>query len=518
MADQGVHDKATPAWTNNTHPKWWKDPGLRRNVGWTIILYLGLFAFGYDSSLITGMIASPRWNEYFGHPTGITLGLIVASLYFPAIVCAPLIAWSLDNLGRKWSIVLGCFGFVAGSLVGCLSTTRAMLIAGRVIIGGTNFLMIAACACLINETMHPRLRAVFSALMMSSLKLGQVVGAWIPFATLSWNSSWTWRLPLLLQAAGPVILLPFAFFLPESPRWLVSKGRGDQALDILARYHANGDCNDELVKYEIKEITETIGKEKEDRETSWKMLFASSGNRRRVAVITLCATGVVWTGSTVVSNYVAPTLKLIGITSAAQITGINGGLAIATAVASTAGSLLVDTIGRRSIWLWSTSAMLILFSVLTGLMSSFAQSPNVSLGYAYIVMLFLYDIAYSFAWIPLTAVYCTEILPYSLRAKGMAYFVTVQSLCTAIALFANPVGIKNIQWRYYIIFIGIIIVHLFLIHKLFIETKGRTIEEVSVMFDGSRAANQQIEKRTSPTVSESEDDSKSAIGSSRSIV
>ncbi|EEB97958.1 hypothetical protein MPER_02623 [Moniliophthora perniciosa FA553] len=194
-----------------------------------------------------------------------------------------------------------------------------MLIAGRVIIGGTNFMMVAACACLINEIMHPRLRAVSSAFMMTFLKLGQIVAAWAIFATLSWNSSWAWRLPLLLQATGPAILLPFAFFLPESPRWLVSTGRERQALDILARYHANGDCNDELVKHEIKEITEAICRENESRETSWKMLFTTSSNRRRVAVITLCATGLVWTGVTVVSTYVAPTLKLIGITNAAQI-------------------------------------------------------------------------------------------------------------------------------------------------------------------------------------------------------
>ncbi|EEB88411.1 hypothetical protein MPER_13767, partial [Moniliophthora perniciosa FA553] len=57
-----------------------------------------------------------------------------------------------------------------------------------------------------------------------------------------------------------------------------------------------------------------------------------------------------------------------------------------------------------------------------------------------------------------------------LRAKGIAYFVTLQSICASIAMFVNPVGIKNMQWRYYIIFIAIIIVHLFLIHKLFIET------------------------------------------------
>ncbi|KAL0576167.1 hypothetical protein V5O48_005808 [Marasmius crinis-equi] len=388
-----------------------------------------------------------------------------------------------------------------------------MLIAGRVILGATNFLTIAACACLINEFLHPRLRGIFSALMMTSLKLGQIVGAWVPFATLSWQSDWSWRLPLLLQALGAFILLPFMPFCPESPRWLVNKGREDQALEILARYHANGDRNDQLVQNEMEEIMTNIQKEKENRLTGWMALIKTPGNRRRMLVLTLCSTGVVFTGNTVVSTYVAPTLRLIGVTSAAQIAGINGGITIVSAIASTAGSLCVDILGRRPIWIGSTSAVLVSFSILAALMASFTQSPNKSLAVAYIVVLYLYNIAFSFAWIPLTALYVTEILPYSIRGKGMAYFTTTQSLFLAIALFVNPIGIANLTWKFYIVYIGIIIVHLILVYIFFIETKGRTIEEVSLVFD-------KVLVEEVPAAVESrqdEEDSKSAMESSASV-
>ncbi|KAG7097467.1 hypothetical protein E1B28_004810 [Marasmius oreades] len=502
-------------WANNTHPKWWKDPGLRKNVAWTCLLYLGLFSFGYDSSLITGMIASPRWNAYFNHPDKTRLGLIVASLYFPSVVCAPLIAISLDGLGRKYSVFLGCFGFILGSLISCFANSLGMLIAGRAILGATNFLTIAACACLINEILHPRLRGIFSALMMTSLKVGQIVGAWVPFATLSWKSDWSWRLPFLLQALGAFIMIPFMPFCPESPRWLVSKGKEEQALIILSKYHANGDHADELVQNEMEEIVTNIRKEKENKQTSWKVMFKTPGNRRRMAVLTLCATGVVFTGNTVVSNYVAPTLRLIGITSPVQITGINGGLTIMSTFSATAGSLCVDIFGRRPIWLGSTTAVLILFSILTALMSSFIQAPNKSLAVAYIVVLYLYDIAFSFAWLPLTALYVTEILPFSLRAKGMAYFTTLQSLLIAVALFVNPIGIASITWKYYIIYVGIIVLHLVLVYYLFIETKGRTIEEVALVFDKIPVTREgpSLER---PAEGESYDE-KSLIGSPNSI-
>ncbi|KAF9266188.1 MFS general substrate transporter [Marasmius fiardii PR-910] len=454
-------------WANNTHSEWWKDPGLRKNVAWVCFLYLGLFAFGYDTSLVTGMIASPRWNDFFDHPNRTRLGLIVASFYLPAVVCAPLISLSLDGLGRKYSVLLGCFGFILGSLISCFANSLGMLIAGRAILGTVNFLTIAACTCLVNEILHPRLRGIFGALIMTSLKLGDIVGA----------------LPFLLQALGPFIMVPFIPFCPESPRWLVSKGKEERALGILSKYHANGDRYDDLVKNEMEEITTSIRKEQENNQTSWKSLFKTGGNRRRLVVLTICCTGIVFTGSTVVSNYVAPTLRLIGVTSPAQITGINGGLTIVSALSSTAGALCVDILGRRPIWLGSTFGVLVTFSILTALMSSFIQSPNQSLAVAYIVVLYLYNIAWSFAWLPLTALYAAEILPYSLRAKGISYFVSLQSLLAALALFVNPIGIASLTWKYYIIYIGIIILHLVLIYFFFIETKGRTIEEVALVFD-----------------------------------
>jgi len=129
---------------------------------------------------------------------------------------------------------------------------------------------------------------------------------------------------------------------------------------------------------------------------------------------------------------------------------------------------------------------------LSGNQATFSQTSEKSLGIAYIVVLYLFDIAFSFAWIPLTALYVTEILPFSIRAKGMAYFTTVQSLLIAVALFLNPIGIANLkvrscidrlshfceilmcrhrQWKFYCVYIGIIILHLVLVYFFFVETK-----------------------------------------------
>ncbi|KAI3607515.1 hexose transporter [Moniliophthora roreri] len=73
-------------WNNNIHPCWYKDPGLRKNRARVALLYLGVFTLGYDGSLLNCLQVLPQWNEYFDRPSGSTLGLIAASLYFSMIV------------------------------------------------------------------------------------------------------------------------------------------------------------------------------------------------------------------------------------------------------------------------------------------------------------------------------------------------------------------------------------------------------------------------------------------------
>jgi hypothetical protein len=82
--------------------------------------------------------------------------------------------------------------------------------------------------------------------------------AWTTFGTQHIKSDWSWRAPSALQGLPSVLQVFLIWFVPESPRWLVSKGRETQALKTLAYYHADGDENDPLVQYEFEEIKAQI--------------------------------------------------------------------------------------------------------------------------------------------------------------------------------------------------------------------------------------------------------------------
>lgn len=87
-------------------------------------------------------------------------------------------------------------------------------------------------------------------------------------------------------------------FVPESPRWLVSKGKHDKALQVLAKFHANGDVNDKLVQYEINEIEETIVREREAaKSTGFMSFFGTKGNMHRLFICVIVGFMIQWAGN-----------------------------------------------------------------------------------------------------------------------------------------------------------------------------------------------------------------------------
>lgn len=123
---------------------------------------------------------------------------------------------------------------------------------------------------------------------------------------IGWNSEWAWRLPVLVQGYGAATLALYigCGFMVESPRWLVGKGKEAEALQILAKLHANGDEQDELVQYEMIEIKQSL---EIDRRTStgYDAFIRTKGNRRRLLVIAVIGASGQLCGNGLISYYIA---------------------------------------------------------------------------------------------------------------------------------------------------------------------------------------------------------------------
>ena len=192
--------------------------------------------------------------------------------------------------------------------------------------------------------------------------LGAIAAAWITFGTFPLGTDWAWRIPSLLQCISSVLQIIFAFFLEESPRWLISKGREEKARKIIVKYHSNGCADDPIVAIEFEEIKEALRLEREALDTtSYLSFFKTKGNRHRFLIILAVGFFSQWSGNGLISYYLTLILDSIGYRDQYTQTLINGILSIWNLITGVLFALLVNKMGRRLMFLTSTISMLVTY-------------------------------------------------------------------------------------------------------------------------------------------------------------
>lgn len=355
---------------------------------------------------------------------------------------------SLSSLARSLTLSrtrLECGVLVSDYLY--LNTTIELTIPGRVIIGSGVGIVKVAAPILIQEIAHPRLRPILGSCYQTFAYIGALLAALMTFAGLYVPGEWSWRFPSLLQTIFPIIIIVVATFCPESPRWLIKNGRSNQALKILARYHANGDTCDSLVQLEFREILTALDHETTLRQASFLDFLRTPGNRRRLFTIAMLALSLNWVGNGIISHYLTPMLKSVGVTAPTHICIINAALALWNLILSGLAATQCDRIGRRPLFLTSIAGMLVSYCLIMGLSAEFDATKKAGIGAAVIPFLFIYFGFYDIAFTPLPVTYIVEILPFSIRSKGMALFTSTASLGDSFNQFVNPIALGRMGWR-----------------------------------------------------------------------
>ena len=167
---------------------------------------------------------------------------------------------------------------------------------------------------------------------------------------------------------------------------------------------------------------------------------------------------------------------------------ISGFLQLFNLIVAVSAATQVDRLGRRTLLLTSSVGMLIYYFIITGLSGSFATADNSATGLAVIPMLFIYYGFCDIAFTLLVVSYPAEIWQYHLRSRGAAVAAFSTFLALFFNLFVNPIALNSIAWRYYIIYVAILIVICLTCYFFYPETRGRSLEEIAVVFDGDDAA------------------------------
>lgn len=200
-------------------PPWYKVASRRRLYGLlfpaAIVSYM---TSGYDGSMMNSLQTVTYWDDFFGKPRGSRLGLVSAVIALGAICSTPFAPWVADKWGRRMGITVGSSIMIIGSIIQCESTNFAMFCVSRFILGFGLTFCTTASPSLVTELSHPRERVPVTAICNTCWFLGSIMAAWITFGTRLIPSTWSWRIPSLLQMVPSLIQLSSVWFLPESPR------------------------------------------------------------------------------------------------------------------------------------------------------------------------------------------------------------------------------------------------------------------------------------------------------------
>ncbi|KAL6414263.1 hexose transporter protein [Ilyonectria robusta] len=474
---------AAAATIANPDGPWWRDGGLRKLVFWQSWMLVSQMTVGYDEVIVGTFQAMDPWQKAMGNPTPEILGLITALVFVGGFAGALVVAYPADKFGRRPTIQFGSLLCIIGSALQSAAPNRNVFIGGRFILGfGISFTTCAGPS-LLNELSHPRLRGKMASMFNVLWYVGSIIASWLSFGTGHLDNNWSWRIPSIVQTCFPLFVMTAVTFMPESPRWLCSKGRYDEAKEILVTYHANGDHDADIVKVEMEEISQALIEEREAQIAAWSNVFAIKANRKRFGIVISVAVLTLWNGQGVISYYFSPILNSIGITGTTQQTGINGGMAIWNLICAVVGALLADKVGRRPLWLASFIGMICANVPLTISSAMYANRGSQAAAYTTVVFLFLYNAAFNLACNPLLYCYTPEILPYSIRNRGLALQIVVSQAALTVNQYVNPIALDRIGYYYFIFYLGVLVLGTIIIYLTFPETKGYTLEELGALFD-----------------------------------
>lgn len=455
-----------------------------------IIASTGGLLFGFDTGVISGALPflKASWNLTSGQQEWVTTAVLIG-----AFLGAILGGRFTDVLGRKRIIIITSIIFAVGSVLCGMASNAEFLIISRILIGVAIGISSIAVPLYISEISPAKIRGALVSSFQLMITIGIVVSYFSDLAFADESNPFSWRWMFYVGVFPAIILFIGMLFMPETPRWLLSKGRNEEGEKVLARVEDPAEYENSLRK-----IREELDKDKSA--ARFKDIFTKTWS-----IPIFIAIGIMFIQQFVGINtviYYAPTIFLFaGFSGAKAAIAATVSVGIVNVLATVVSMFLIDKIGRRKLYFVGLVGMCISLLAM-GSFFIFKDSLGDSLKWATVASILIYIIFFAISLGPLGWLIISEIFPTKYRGVGVSIGSFSNWFFNAVVAFTflklawlftgegmeitnttivdgiassqtdpNPAGA-------FFIYAAVAILGIIWGYKYIPETKGKTLEEI----------------------------------------
>ena len=449
----------------------------------TLVSAMGGLLFGYDWVVIGG--AKPFYEKFFNLTTPAQIGWAMSSALVGCLVGSLVSGGLSDRFGRKKLLILAGFLFTGTGILTALAPSFSFFIGNRILGGVAIGLASNLSPMYIAEISPASMRGKFVSVNQLTIVIGilaaQLVnwliakpvpaGASAADILASWNGQAGWRWMFGAEAVPAFLFFLLMFLIPESPRWLVKKGRDAEAEKVLARVGGTGFAGQAL-----REIRDTLASG-EIGKVRFRSLFGP-GLAKVLVVGVVLAIYQQWCGINVIFYYAQEIFTAAGYGVSDVLFNI-----VITGTVNLVFTLiairLVDRLGRKPLMMAGSAGLAVVFGLIGA--SYAVHSRGVHLLALVVVAMALYALSLA----PVTWVLLSEIFPNRIRGAAMSVStVSLWSACFVLTytfpLLNKSLGPAGTFW----IYAGISVFGFIFIRSRVRETKGKTLEQIEREFVG----------------------------------
>ncbi|KAF9870662.1 hypothetical protein CkaCkLH20_11764 [Colletotrichum karsti] len=468
-------------------------PSKQLVYNWYVALVAAgcMILMGYDASVFNSVQVSPNWKDHFNTPSAHMIGLINTTYTVGGIVTGWFFAGPIaDYLGRRWGMAIGCIITIVATLIQTFTPWHqiGVFIFGRILIGIGQALAITSGPIYIGEITEPEIRGKVMSFWQMFYSVGSFVAYWINYGAARRRDTlgdWDWKMVVIFQMMMPIIITVQLPFIPESPRWLISRRNDvEGARNALLKVRADSRKVDE----ELLTIREAIEYEKEAQSEGWRAylsLFKDPSIRKRLYITFFINVGQQLSGQGTLNSYSS--------TIYAKVYKDFNTINLINALNATFGILFtlnavwtVDRYGRRFLFLVGACGMAVCTMIIPiiGLTTPGTNDKSRPVGIGITFMAFLFAFFYKPTWGATTWTYTSEVFPLNVRGPAVGMSVQMQGVANTIFQQFFPIFYQNEGLKTFFFFMSMNVCLACIVYFILPETKKVPLEEMDTLFGG----------------------------------